>query len=85
VLPALPDAEHLIAYKVADRRIKTYISGQSNRNQPIAFDVNCNKRRIRTRYDRYAHSFISAICIAAIVVFWLCGFSLVVKICPIKS
>jgi transposase len=28
-------------------------------------------RRISTRYDRCAHTFFSAICIAAIVIFWL--------------
>lgn len=28
-------------------------------------------RRIGTRYDRYAHTFFSAICIAATVIFWL--------------
>jgi transposase len=28
-------------------------------------------RRIHTRYDRCAHTFTSAICIAATVVFWL--------------
>jgi hypothetical protein len=28
-------------------------------------------RRIHTRYDRCAHTFFSAICIAAIVIFWI--------------
>jgi transposase len=28
-------------------------------------------RRIHTRYDRSAHTFFSAICIAAIVIFWI--------------
>ena len=28
-------------------------------------------RRIHTRYDRCAHTFMSAICIAASVIFWL--------------
>ena len=28
-------------------------------------------RRIHTRYDRCAHTFFSAICIAASVIFWL--------------
>ena len=28
-------------------------------------------RRIHTRYDRCAHTFMSAICIAATVIFWL--------------
>jgi hypothetical protein len=29
-------------------------------------------RRIHTRYDRCAHIFKSAICIAAAIFFWLC-------------
>jgi transposase len=29
-------------------------------------------RRVATRYDRCAHTFFSAICIAAAVTFWLC-------------
>ena len=28
-------------------------------------------RRIHTRYDRCAHTFMSAICVAATVIFWL--------------
>jgi transposase len=28
-------------------------------------------RRVHTRYDRCAHTFMSAICIAAIVIFWI--------------
>ncbi len=28
-------------------------------------------RRIHTRYDRCAHAFLSAICIAAVVIFWI--------------
>ena len=28
-------------------------------------------RRIHTRYDRGAHTYFSAICIAAAVIFWL--------------
>jgi transposase len=28
-------------------------------------------RSIRTRYDRCAHTYLSAICLAAAVVFWL--------------
>ena len=30
-----------------------------------------DRRRIHTRYDRCAHTFMSAICIAATVIFWL--------------
>jgi transposase len=28
-------------------------------------------RRIAMRYDRCAHTFFSAVCIAAVVIFWL--------------
>jgi transposase len=28
-------------------------------------------RRIHTRYDRCAHTFMSAICIAATIIFWI--------------
>jgi len=28
-------------------------------------------RRVHTRYDRCAHTFLSTICIAATVIFWL--------------
>ncbi len=28
-------------------------------------------RRIHTRYDRCAHTFFSAICIAATIIFWI--------------
>jgi hypothetical protein len=30
-----------------------------------------DRRRIATRYDRCAHTFFLAICIAATVIFWL--------------
>ena len=30
-----------------------------------------DRRRVATRYDRCAHTFFSAICIAATVIFWL--------------
>ena len=30
-------------------------------------------RRVATRYDRCAHTFFSAICIAAVVIFYLCS------------
>jgi len=30
-----------------------------------------DRRRIHTRYDRCAHTFMSAICIAVTIIFWL--------------
>ena len=62
------------------------IPGRSNRKTPISYDTQLYKqrnriermfgrlkdwRRIALRYDRCAHTFMSAICIAAAVIFWL--------------
>jgi len=62
------------------------IPGRKNRKQAIQYDAGLYKqrnhiermfgrlkdwRRIATRYDRCAHTFMSAICIAATVIFWL--------------
>ncbi len=95
-LPALPDAEVLIADKGYDSdgfrkalrhlEIEPCIPGRSNRKAPVPYDADLYKqrnriermfgrlkdwRRIATRYDRCAHTFMSAICIAATVIFWL--------------
>jgi transposase len=66
--------------------IEPCIPGRANRKAPIRYDADLYKqrnriermvarlkdwRRIATRYDRCAHTFMSAICIAAIVIFWL--------------
>jgi transposase len=71
---------------LTDLEIKACIPGQANRKAPISYDVDLYKqrnriermfgrlkdwRRIATRYDRCAHTFLSAICIAATVIFWL--------------
>jgi len=96
VLPALPDADILIADRgydsdgfrdaLWDRGIEPCIPGRNNRKQPVTYDAARYKqrnlvermfgrlkdwRRIAMRYDRCAHAFMSAICIAAIVIFWL--------------
>ncbi len=62
------------------------IPGKKNRKIPIEYDKELYKkrhkvenmfaklkdwRRIATRYDRCAHTFFSAICIAATVIFYL--------------
>ena len=62
------------------------IPGRGHRKHPIADDPELSKRpnhlerrfdrlkdwrRIATRYDRCAHPFFRAICLAAIVLFWL--------------
>ena len=68
------------------RCITPCISPKSNRKNPPAFDRELYRsrhkienmfgklkdwRRIHTRYDRCAHTFFSAICIADIVIFWI--------------
>ena len=71
---------------LAERGIKACIPGRVNRREPIVYDAELYKRRnliermfgrlkdwrrIATRYDRCAHTFYSAICVAATVIFWL--------------
>ena len=71
---------------LAERGITACIPSKSNRKIPIEHDRTLYRqrhkienmfgrlkdwRRIHTRYDRCAHTFMSAICIAAIVIFWI--------------
>jgi transposase len=71
---------------LAAKGIVACIPSKSNRKRPIPHDATLYKqrhkieimfgrlkdwRRIATRYDRCAHTFFSAICIAATVIFWL--------------
>ena len=71
---------------LAKRKIKACIPSKSNRKKPVAHDKKLYRqrhrienmfgklkdwRRIHTRYDRCAHTFMSAIYIAATVIFWL--------------
>jgi transposase len=71
---------------LADRRIEAWIPSKSNRKIRIPHDKALYRkrhkienmfgklkdwRRIHTRYDRCAHTFMSAIAIAAIVIFWI--------------
>jgi transposase len=71
---------------LAVRGITACIPSKSNRKKPIEHDRILYRqrhkienmfgrlkdwRRIHTRYDRCAHTFLSAICIAAAVIFWL--------------
>lgn len=68
------------------RKIKACIPPRSNRTAPTSYSKSMYKhrhkvenmfaklkdwRRIATRYDRCAHTFMSAICIAATVIFWI--------------
>ena len=69
-----------------ERGISPCIPPKRNRKEQIDYDKNLYKqrhkieimfgrikgwRRIAMRYDRYAHTFFSAICIAASVIFYL--------------
>jgi transposase len=71
-----------------DRGIAPCIPSKSNRKIQIDYDKTLYRqrhkienmfgrlkdwRRVHTRYDRCAHTFMSAISIAATVIFWLCG------------
>ena len=71
---------------VEDQKIEVCIPSRKNRKDPIPYCKTTYKkrykvenlfaklkdwRRIATRYDRCAHTFISAIYIAATVIFWL--------------
>ena len=70
---------------LAERGIEPRIPGRASRKRPVACDAELYKRRnltermfdgikdwrrIATRYDRCAHTFLSTICIAATVIFW---------------
>ena len=71
---------------LAARGIAACIPSKANRKVPIPHDTNLSRqrhkienmfgrikdwRRIHTRYDRCAHTFFSAICIAATIIFWI--------------
>jgi transposase len=79
------DADWLRA-ALAERGVAVCIPSKSNRKVAIPYDALVYKqrhkienmfgklkdwRRIHTRYDRCAHTYFSAICIAAAVLFWL--------------
>ena len=68
------------------RKITACIPSKTNRKVPIPHDTALYRRRhkieimfgrlkdwrrIHTRYDRCAHTFMSAIALAAVVIFWL--------------
>ena len=71
---------------LAERKTVACIPSKSNRKIQIPYDEVLYRqrhkienmfgrlkdwRRIHTRYDRCAHTFFSAICVAAFVTFWL--------------
>ena len=70
----------------AQRKITAYIPSKANRKVPIPHDPALYRqrhrientfgrlrdwRRIHTRYDRRAHTSMSATCIAPTVIFWI--------------
>ena len=67
LLPCIPSK--------ANRRIPDPARPESSIGSVIRIENMFGKlkdwRRIHTRYDRCAHTFMSAICIAATVIFWL--------------
>jgi len=71
---------------LGEREIIPCIPSKANRKVPIPYDAALYRqrykienmfgrlkdwRRIHTRYDRCAHTFMSAICLAVTVIFWL--------------
>jgi transposase len=77
---------------LSDLDITPCIPELSSRKAPVTCDAETYKqrklvermfgrlkkwRRIATRYDRCAHTFMNAICIAVIVIFWLWALSLI--------
>ncbi len=71
---------------LTERGITPCIPSKANRKVQIDYDKTLYRqrhkienmfgrlkdwRRIHTRYDRCAHTFMSAICIAATIIFWL--------------
>ena len=79
------DANHLRRF-LAEQQAEAVIPSTMSRRKPIPYDTVAYRdrnriermfgrlkdwRRIATRYDRCAHTFMSAICIAATVIFWL--------------
>ena len=82
----MTDDRNRLCKALVERNIKPGMPGRANRKEPIVYDTELDKsrnlikhlvgrlkdwRRIATRYDRCAHTFYSAICIAATVIFWL--------------
>ena len=72
---------------LAERGIELCIPGRASCKRPVTYDAELYKRRnltertfgrpeywrrVATCYDRYAHAFFSAICIA-VAIRWSCG------------
>ena len=79
------DADHWRGY-LKSRRIRPVIPNRSNRKQPHPFNKHRYKgrnviermfgrlkdfRRVATRYDKKAENFLAALCLAALVCYWI--------------
>jgi transposase len=77
---------HWFRTALRDKGIEPCIPSRKNRKHPVAYDKTLYKqrhkieimfgrlkdwRRVCMRYDRCAHTFLSTICIAATVIFYL--------------
>ena len=66
IVPCIPSRANRKILIPHDRKL--YKAGHKIENM---FGKLKDWRRINTRYDRCAHTFMSAICIAATIIFWL--------------
>jgi len=79
------DADHWRSY-LKSQHIKLVIPNRSNRKQPHPFNKTRYKgrnviermfgrlkdfRRVATRYDKNAENFLAALCLAALICYWI--------------
>ena len=79
------DADHWRDY-LKSRRIRPVIPNKSNRKKPHPFNKTRYKgrnvidrmfgrlkdfRRVATRYDKNAENFLAALCLAALICYWI--------------
>ena len=79
------DADHWRVY-LKSRHIQPVIPNRSNRKQPYSFNKVRYRgrnviermfgrlkdfRRVATRYDKNAENFLSALCLAALICYWI--------------
>jgi len=79
------DADHWRGFLLS-RNIEPVIPAKTNRKTPISHDKNRYKerntiermfgrikdwRRVATRYDKLARNFMAALCLAALICFWI--------------
>ena len=79
------DADHYRA-RLRQLRIQPVIPNKSNRKQPYPFDKKRYRnrnviermfgrlkdfRRVATRYDKNASNFMAALCLAALICYWI--------------